>query len=215
MNALEMLTRAFSTGQHREPDDDDDAGATTAKRILDAARRRLELFGIQRTTMEDIARRSGVSRVTVYRHFPTKEALLEAVLLREVRRFLVELGTLIETLDSDEDRIVEGYAFVVRTLREHKLLQRLLHGEPELFLPQLTTEAGPMIAVARDLIVDYLVSHAPAKLSREEAAVAAEIGIRLTLSLVLTPETAIDLDDTEAVRRIVRRLPAWAIGNVG
>jgi AcrR family transcriptional regulator len=202
MNALDMLTRAYAS-RDLDPAGDD----ATARRILDAARKQLELFGIQRTTMEDVARRSGVSRVTVYRHFPTKERLLEAVILHEVQRFLAQLGALMDTIDGDEQRIIEGFVFTVRTLRRHPLLQRLLEGEPELFLPQLTTGAGPLIGFARSLIVDY-TRRRTTGLNDNELAVAAEVGIRLTLSLILTPESGIDLDDTDGLRRFAARYVA-------
>ena len=198
MNATELLHR-IRDAWHTAPNDD-----VTARRVLDAAARQLELFGIQRTTMEDVARRAGVSRVTVYRHYANKDDLVEAVVLREVRRFLDQLRTFIEQYDTDEDRVVEGFAFVASTLRSHTLLQRLVEGEPELFLPQLTTGAGPLIAFARTLIVDYSRERIRG-LSDAELTVAAEIGIRLTLSLVLTPDSAIDLDDADGLRRMAAR----------
>jgi AcrR family transcriptional regulator len=154
--------------------------------------------------MEDVARRAGVSRVTVYRHFPTKDRLVEALVFREVQRFLTDLGALMDSLGNDEERMVEGFVFTVRTLRRHTLLQRLLEAEPELFLPQLTTGAGPLISFARSLIVDYLRERFDG-VSEDELAIAAEVGVRLTLSLVLTPETIVDLDDIEGLRRLAHR----------
>ncbi|MGH9186721.1 MAG: TetR/AcrR family transcriptional regulator [Acidimicrobiales bacterium] len=199
MKTLERLAHAFERARHEEVDD-----GSTATRILDAGRQQLELFGIQRTTMEDIARRSGVSRVTVYRHFPNKDRLLEAVLLREVRRFLADLGKLLDGLGSDEERLVEGYLFIVRTLRDHALLQRFLRGEPELFLPQLTTEGGPVIALATRLIAEYMVERDPG-LTLEDATVVAELGVRLTVSFVVTPQSTIDFEDAFIVRRFAAR----------
>ena len=203
MNTLELLARAFAS-RHDDPVDDDG----TAARILDAAQRQVELFGIQRTTMEDIARRSGMSRVTVYRHFPNKEKLVEAVVLREVQRFLTALGEHVDGFATDDERIVEGFVFTVRELRQHSLVRRLLEGEPELFLPQLTTEAGPILAFARESIVDYVKRRGdlvPRGMRDEDLAIAAEIGVRLTLSLVLTPESAIDLTDSDRLRALARR----------
>src|SRR5271166_5880932 len=57
-------------------------------RILRAAIEQAELVGMRRSTMDDVARRSGVGRATLYRRFPTKAALNEAIVLSEVRRFL-------------------------------------------------------------------------------------------------------------------------------
>jgi AcrR family transcriptional regulator len=197
MNAIELLTRVYAA-RHDAPDDD-----ATARKILDAAAKQFELFGIQRTTMEDVARRAGVSRVTVYRRFPTKDQLLESVVRRDVQRFLTELAVHIEGLTSDEDRIVEGFVFTIGTLRRHTLLHRLLETEPELFLPQLTTGAGPMIAFARALIVDYARGRMP-NVSDDELNLGAEVCIRVVLSLVVTPESVLDLEDTEGLRRLAR-----------
>jgi len=199
MDTMKLLTRVYAARKD-EPATDD----ATAAKIVEAATRQLELFGIQRTTMEDVARRSGVSRVTVYRHFPTKERLLEVVVLRETQEFLTELGALLDTFDTDVERMLEGFVFTVGRLRHHRLLRRLLEGEPELFLPQLTTGAGPLIAFARTLIVDYSRDRILG-LSDAELTIAAEIGIRLTLSLVLTPDSAIDLDDADGLRRMAAR----------
>ncbi|MCQ7029827.1 TetR/AcrR family transcriptional regulator, partial [Escherichia coli] len=65
----------------------EDSGEAT-DRILDGAMSQAEEFGLRRFTMDDVARRVGVSRVTVYRYFPKKDQLIEAILLRELRRFL-------------------------------------------------------------------------------------------------------------------------------
>ena len=47
----------------------------TTERILVGALQQFEEFGLRRTTMEDVARRVGVSRVTIYRRFAGKDAL--------------------------------------------------------------------------------------------------------------------------------------------
>ena len=74
------------------PDRGEDADAVT-ERILDAALGQFEDFGLRRSTMEDIARRCGLSRITIYRRFPKKENLIEAVVLRELRNFLGDLAS--------------------------------------------------------------------------------------------------------------------------
>ena len=58
-----------------------DSADEITTRILAATLEQAELVGIRRTTMEDVARRSGVGRATLYRRFPTKAALIDAVVL--------------------------------------------------------------------------------------------------------------------------------------
>src|ERR671931_1840485 len=76
------------TGGGPEPADD------VSARVLDAALVELSEFGIRRASIDAVTRRSGVSRMTVYRRYPGKEALVAAVLQREVQRFLAEVASL-------------------------------------------------------------------------------------------------------------------------
>ncbi|PWV57968.1 TetR/AcrR family transcriptional regulator [Nocardiopsis sp. L17-MgMaSL7] len=55
---------------------------TRAERILDAAEELMVAWGHRKTTIDDVARRAGVGKGTVYLHFPTKERLFLTVLLR-------------------------------------------------------------------------------------------------------------------------------------
>ena len=71
----------------------------------DALRNRDALVAVARTAfstatrpvpLEDIARAAGVGIGTLYRHFPTREALVEAVYLRRTRRGRLECGHPVE-----------------------------------------------------------------------------------------------------------------------
>lgn len=54
--------------------------------IVDAAWEHFITNGVQATSLEAIAKTAGVSRVTVYSHFPDKGALFEETIEREMRR---------------------------------------------------------------------------------------------------------------------------------
>jgi AcrR family transcriptional regulator len=56
------------------------------ERILDAARRTFAADGMQ-AQMDDVAAKAGVGIGTVYRHFPTKEALLTAIVAEKFAHF--------------------------------------------------------------------------------------------------------------------------------
>ncbi|PSL00980.1 TetR family transcriptional regulator [Murinocardiopsis flavida] len=56
--------------------------AERARRILDAAAELLVAWGYRRVTIDEVARRAGVGKGTVYLHWKTKEALFLVVLLR-------------------------------------------------------------------------------------------------------------------------------------
>jgi hypothetical protein len=56
--------------------------------VLDAARTCVMAVGVRRTTFSDVARRAGVSRMTLYRRFPDLETLLSALMTREFGRLV-------------------------------------------------------------------------------------------------------------------------------
>ncbi len=177
----ELLRSLLTVGPGREPQ---------ADRILDAALRCFETYGPRRTTMDDVARESGLGRATIYRRFPTKGDLVTGVLLREARRFFAELDEAVAALPTLAERLVEGFAVALRISREQRLVNRLMVVEPEQILPHSTVKAGPLLAAARRLHPSWLrtaqrLGAAPADVDPE---VVAEILVRLTHSLVLTPE---------------------------
>lgn len=55
-------------------------------RILDAATRRYYAEGIRAVSADRLIADAGVSKVTFYRHFPTKDDLITAYLSRQVSR---------------------------------------------------------------------------------------------------------------------------------
>jgi AcrR family transcriptional regulator len=77
---------------------------STRDRILQAA---IQLFvdqGIRRVSMDDVARRSGVSRVTLYRYFLDRESLVKAAFFSPI----VALERLQDEMTGESDLSVEG-----------------------------------------------------------------------------------------------------------
>jgi AcrR family transcriptional regulator len=178
-------------------------------RILRATREQAELIGIRRTTMEDVARRSGVGRATLYRRFPTKAALIDAIVLAEVRRFLDGDLQARQTAATLEDRLVYSTVFTVTFLREHALLRKLLRTEPETILPSLTVDAGAILDFAADrsaaMLRDEIYGAAPTTAAQERhLRTVAELQTRLTLSFIITPHTSINLASIDDTRAYVR-----------
>src|SRR3954469_462005 len=125
-------------------------------RILAAALAEFETYGLRRVSVEDVAKRAGVARTTIYRRFTNKEQLLQAVILRECRRFLTGIARATEGLASPEDAVVEGFVAGLRSARTHPLMPRVLQGEREAFLPQLSMNGGAVMLAARDVLADRL-----------------------------------------------------------
>jgi AcrR family transcriptional regulator len=65
-------TAAARRGRPRDPE--------RAQRVLDAARQHFYTHGFERASVDAIAQQAGVSKMTVYSYYPSKEALFEAVI---------------------------------------------------------------------------------------------------------------------------------------
>ncbi len=177
---------------------------TLFDRVAAAALEEFAEHGIRRTSMEDVARRAGVSRMTVFRRFSSKRRLVEVVIAREVRRGMQELDLLWEGGQTLEDRLVTGFEFAGRYVRDHPLFDRLLRSEPEVLLPPLTLDGGPVLELYRSLIARRLQAEVNAgRAASTDIDGVAEVIARLAISLLLTREGTITLDDPHSVRRLV------------
>jgi hypothetical protein len=88
---------------------------------------------------------------------------------------------------------------------EGSLVTALLDSDPTTFLPFLTTEAGPLIALGRELLVAQATALG-AQVDYETAAELAELAARLGVSFLLTRETVFPVNDPEAARRTLHRV---------
>ena len=99
-------------------------------------------YGIAKTTVEDVARQAGLSRATVYRHFPGgKEQLINDTIAWEAGRFFERLAVAVADAPDLETLLVDALVFAHVAFEEHAVLQKVLETEPELLLPQLTVES--------------------------------------------------------------------------
>jgi AcrR family transcriptional regulator len=185
------------TGLLAAPDTDD-----LDTRILDAALAEFETYGLRRVSVEDVAKRAGVARTTIYRRFTNKEQLLQAVILREVRRFLTAIAAATEDLPTPEEAVVEGFVVGLQGARTHPLMTRVLQSEPEAFLPQLSMNGGAVMVAARDILADRLRRARPD--DAQDFQTVAEVLLRVAVSLLLVPGGGLVLDDEDAIRAFAR-----------
>lgn len=176
-----------------------------SEQILDAALQQFQLVGIRRASVEDVARRAGVSRITVYRRFPRKEVLIEAVAMREARRLVAAVDAATSTIGGFAERIVESFVLILRLVREHPLVRQLLAVEPDEMLQTLTLRGGPVIAIGTAYVADQIrLAQQTGEAPPYDPEPVAEILARLTQSLLLTPEGVIPVDDESAERDFAR-----------
>ncbi|WP_446223390.1 TetR/AcrR family transcriptional regulator [Nocardia sp. IBHARD005] len=187
---------------------------TDGEKLLDSALSAFLDFGIKRTSMGEIARRAGISPATLYRRYESKNELVEAVGVREAQRYVTEIDERVRAVTEPDEQLVEIFVAFVTTIAGNELLRRLLSTEPEIILPRLTTEAGPILAVGRAYLAEKLRE---LQVPEFDPDLVAEIMARLALSLALTPDGLIPLDDPAAGREFARRtlLPMVGIRDIG
>jgi len=100
--------------------------------LLDAARAAILAVGWKRTTLTDVARRAGVSRMTLYRRWPDMHTLLADLMTREWTG-VVRAG---------EGGIAHGIAASVAALRTNALFRKIVEVDPELLVPYLLDRRG-------------------------------------------------------------------------
>jgi len=108
---------------------------------LDAARESLLDVGWTRTTLTDVARRAGVSRMTIYRTWPDMESLLGDLMTREWGGLLADVDVPGDDVPAPQ-RIADSVVAVSRALRANDLFRRILDVDPQLLLPYLLQRRG-------------------------------------------------------------------------
>jgi AcrR family transcriptional regulator len=124
--------------------------------ILAAARELVAQVGVRRTTATEVARRAGVSRMTLYRRFSDVESLLVTLLTQEVRALLADLAGQTAGLATARERLVETALLGIDRLAADPLFARLVDLDPELLLPYLLERAGSSHHAARAALAGTL-----------------------------------------------------------
>ncbi|MEE4025805.1 helix-turn-helix domain-containing protein [Gordonia sp. PKS22-38] len=95
-----MTKSGRGDGSRRRPRPRNTRNRPTDDQLLDAARAVVADFGVERSTMDMIAERGGTTRVTLYAHFGSRDALVERMIARELAGFT---DWMVAAYDESED----------------------------------------------------------------------------------------------------------------
>ncbi len=110
--------------------------------LLDAARECAAVLGVRRTTVADVARRAGASRMTVYRVFPDARTLWSTLLTREFGEVMRDAERSAAHLPTARQRLVEMTVQAVARLADDPLVLRVLELDTELLVPYILERLG-------------------------------------------------------------------------
>ena len=184
------------------------APESTEARVHAATLACIARFGLTKTTLDDIARESGISRATIYRAFPGgRDVLFQSVLMAEIHRFYAELGAALAEIDDLEELLTVGLAESMRFLRSHAALQTLVEMEPGLLLPQFAFHRLDLVlSDAAAFAVPFLEPHLRSGEPGDDDRIwtVAEHLVRIVLSYTMHPSPRIDPFDDVSIRSLVR-----------
>lgn len=141
-----------------------------------------------RTRMVDVAAAAGVSRQTLYNEFGSKDALAQALAMREVEAFIAGTEAALEAADPDDPIEAVGAAalYTLQRAADNPLLKAALTDDSSGLLSFLTTRGEPAHAAAVASFTRYYTTHFP-DLPADDIALAAEAITRLTVSYLVLP----------------------------
>ncbi|MFF8942060.1 TetR/AcrR family transcriptional regulator [Streptomyces sp. NPDC014864] len=166
--------------------------------VLDAVRDCVLAVGVRRTTLTDVARRAGVSRMTLYRRWPDVRSLVGDLMTREwvdvATRSMPERrpGTDTRTL------IVDGLVGGVEAFRAHPLFRKIVDVDPELLLPYVLDRRGASQEALLGLLADALrEAHADGSVRPGPAERQARALLLVVQSFTLSLRTMTEADDPD------------------
>jgi AcrR family transcriptional regulator len=124
----------------------------TPERILEVTEDVLRRFGLTKATVVDVARALDVSHGSVYRHFPSKQSLRQAVAKRWLDRVIAPLQKVAESSGPAPAKL-ERWLRTMISIKHKKLSE-----DPEMFETYLTLarEACEVVKAHKDGLVDQL-----------------------------------------------------------
>ncbi|MET7288060.1 TetR/AcrR family transcriptional regulator [Streptomyces sp. NPDC005573] len=190
-----------------------------ADTVLDAVRDCVLAVGVRRTTLADVARRAGVSRMTLYRRWPDLQALVGDLMTREW--LAVAAGAMPPGTGGPEvtgepaatgdpkstgsaggmdarTRIVDGLVTGVAAFRAHPLFRKIVDVDPELLLPYILDRRGASQEALLGLLGDALrEGHADGSVRVTHTGRQARSVLLTVQSFALSLRTMTDEDDPE------------------
>ncbi|MCV7421232.1 TetR/AcrR family transcriptional regulator [Mycobacterium yunnanensis] len=181
-----------------------DTANSATRAILDAALVEFERHGFQRVALDDVARRAGVSRTTIYRRFANRDELVAAVIERENVVLFADIAAELSRAEKPANYYVEAFTQSILMFRRHRVLNQMMTEEPALVLELGRRHHGAAI----ERMADALRVIFPAGFADRIGAAAvddlAETILRYAAMVLLLP-SAEPLDTPERLRAFAER----------
>ena len=180
----------------------------TRQRIIDAALICLDRWGLEKTSLHDIAREAGVTRPTVYSYFVNRDEVVQAAMVFGGQRFGLKLLNHINQFSSNRERLLEAVLFAYQNMPQEPYLKLV----KDAGLAHMINEQAITSPEGRDMcrmLFQEILQHDPEY--QDELDEIVEVTTRFLLSLLLV-EGAIKRNDKQMREFLAKRLlPALGI----
>ena len=176
--------------------------------VLEATAELIGERGERAVTMTDIGERSGVARATIFRHFGSKQAVIDRTLQRELRKFVVDLINASAECETRSDVLAELIVHAVLFAHHNPAVRRLVDAEPERLVQYARSEKSPEPMVIARALISGLVKRFETWSGRGDVEHMADVVAHLAIAYALVPNSSIDLADEDHLRTTMRTLLA-------
>lgn len=166
--------------------------------ILDAAVIEFERHGFRRVALDDVARRAGVSRTTIYRRFANRDDLVAAVIERENIALFADIADEVKRAGPQSNYYVEAFTLSILKFRRHRVLYRMMSDEPALLLELARRHYDAAISRMAEALRDIFPAGFAERIGEQAVTELADTILRYAAMVLLLPsaqppETADDI----------------------
>jgi AcrR family transcriptional regulator len=180
----------------------------TRERIIEAALVCLDRWGLEKTSLHDIAREAGVTRPTVYSYFANREEVIQAAMIQGGQRFAVKLLAHINRFSSHRERLLEAVLFAWKHMPDEPYLKLVKDAGLANMINEQAITSKEGRDICRALISEILQHDAKYKHELDEIT---EVTTRFLLSLLLV-DGAVKRNDRQIRDFLEKRLlPATGV----
>ncbi|WP_374024609.1 TetR/AcrR family transcriptional regulator [Mycobacterium sp. HNNTM2301] len=173
--------------------------------ILEAANECFTQLGIQRTSVQDVARKANVSRGTVYRYFEDRNVLIDAAIEFGAQRFYREVASAMAKKNTLAEQVGAMAQTHARILLDHRTRNRLMADDAEL-MRHLISDGDTAVRRSTNFLEPYV------RAARERGEVGTDVDVtaasewlaRIVWSFSTVNEAqTFDMSKPDTVRRYV------------
>ena len=165
-------------------------------RILDAAAACILAYGVERTTLTEIARRARVSRPTIYRRWPDIRWVIAELLTLRIAGLL----DAVPDAGAGREAMVARVVAVAQHLRGDEVVMSVIHNAPNIAITYITSRLGTSQQILVDALAEAIkAGQSEGSIRAGDTHQMAAMCLLITQSTIQSAQMVADLLDAEAL----------------